>query len=165
MVSALSPYKRIDLAIAACEMANVELRIVGAGPEKERLSELAGPRTRWLGRVDQRTLEDLYQRAHCFLQPGIEDFGISTVEALACGCPVVALGQGGVLDIVDDGVHGVLYPSGDSPEAVAAAIDKSLTIRFNEMNLRRRAEDFSTAKFETGFRELITQRLDGWSLT
>jgi glycosyltransferase involved in cell wall biosynthesis len=165
MVSALSPYKRIDLAVAACERANVELRIVGAGPEKERLSELAGPRTRWLGRVDESTLEDLYQRAHCFLQPGIEDFGISTVEALACGCPVVALGQGGVLDIVDDGVHGVLYPSSDSAEAVAAAIDKSLTIRFNELTLRRRAEDFSTAKFETGLRELITQQLNGWNLT
>lgn len=164
MVAALSPYKRIDLAIDACKKLDLELRIVGDGPERKRLSQNAGSRTRLLGRVDQESLQDLYQRAHCFLQPGIEDFGISTVEALASGCPVVALGQGGVLDIVEDGEHGVLYPEANSPDALASAIDKSSTIRFNELKLRRRAEEFSAARFEDQLRELISQRLTGWSI-
>ena len=164
MVSALSPYKRIDIAIEACEKLDLELRIVGDGPERERLSQKSGSRTRLLGRVDHEALRDLYQRAHCFLQPGIEDFGISTVEALASGCPVVALGQGGVLDIVDDGEHGVLYEDADSPDALASAIDKSFTIGFNELNLRRRAEEFSTLRFNDRLRELISQRLTGWSI-
>ena len=164
MVSALSPYKRIDIAIDACQKLDLELRIVGDGPEWERLSQSIGSRTRLLGRVDQDTLLDLYQRASCFLQPGTEDFGISSVEALAAGCPVVALGRGGVVDIVNDGEHGVLYQDADSPDALAAAIDKSFTIRFNELNLRRRAEEFSDARFKGSLRELISQRLTGWSI-
>ena len=163
MVSALSPYKKIDIAINACKKLDLELRIVGDGPERERLSRNLGSRTRLLGRVDQDTLVDLYQRAGCFLQPGTEDFGISSVEALASGCPVVALGRGGVVDIVNDGEHGVLYPDADNPDALAAAIDKSFTIRFNELNLRRRAEEFTDARFESQLRELISQRLTGWS--
>jgi len=164
MVSALSPYKRIDLAIDACEQLGVELRIVGDGPERQRLDRRCGPRTRLLGWVDKDTLRGLYQRARCYLQPGIEDFGISSVEALASGCPVVALGLGGILDIVEDGKHGVLYPETDRPEALAAAIDKSFTIGFNKLNLKRRAEKFSTARFEDQLRELLSRRFTGWSL-
>ena len=164
MVSALSPYKRIDLAIEACERQGVELRIVGEGPERQRLEQRCGPRTRLLGWVDDETLRVLFQQARCFLQPGIEDFGISSVEALACGCPLVALGRGGVLDIVEDGLHGVLYQDADSVGALAAAIDKSFTISFNKSTLKRRAEDFSAAKFEDQLRVLMSRRLTGWSL-
>ena len=165
MVSALSPYKRIDLAVEACKRLNLELRVVGDGPDRKRLAEQSGSGTRLLGRVDSSALQDLYQRAYCFLQPGIEDFGISSVEALASGCPVVALGQGGVLDIVEDGVHGVLYSPAESPQALAEAIDKSFTIGFNELNLRRRAEEFSVTRFDNKLRELITQQSTGWSIT
>jgi glycosyltransferase involved in cell wall biosynthesis len=164
MVSSLSPYKRIDLAIGACERQGVELRIVGEGPERQRLEQRCGPRTRLLGWVDDETLRGLFQQARCFLQPGIEDFGISSVEALACGCPVVALGRGGVLDIVEDGLHGVLYQEADSVGALAAAIDKSFTISFNKSTLKRRAEDFSAARFEDQLRVLMSRRLTGWSL-
>ena len=164
MVSALSPYKRVDLAIRACEKLGVELRIVGDGPERQKLDSRCGPRTKLLGRVDPATLRDLLQRARCFLQPGIEDFGISSVEALASGCPVVALGRGGVLDIVAEGQHGVLFSEADSPAALAAAIDKSFTISFNKLNLKRRAEEFSAARFEDQLRVLLSRRLTGWSL-
>ncbi len=121
VVSALAPYKRVELALAACERLGMPLRVVGDGPELERLRPLAGPRTRFLGRVDGGELLALYRDAACLLQPGVEDFGISTVEALACGVPVVALGEGGVLDVVEDGVHGVLYPTAGDPGALAAA--------------------------------------------
>jgi len=147
VVSALAPYKRIDLAIAACERLGRELRIVGSGPERARLGRLAGPRTRFFDRVPNEELRRLYRGAALFLQPGIEDFGIASAEALAAGTPVVALGRGGIRDVVDDGVHGVLYDAPDSVDAVVAAIDKWSRIRFNEVDLENRARSFSIVRF------------------
>jgi glycosyltransferase involved in cell wall biosynthesis len=154
MVAALAPYKKVDAAIAACERLGVPLKVVGEGPERARLERLAGPSTELLGRVDAGRLRELYRGAICFLQPGIEDFGIAAVEALACGTPVVALGQGGVLDIVVDREHGVLFED-PSPEGLAAAIDKARRMEFNSMNLRGRAETFSADRFARGLRELL----------
>ena len=164
MVSALSPYKRVDRAIEACQQLGIELRIVGDGPERPRLQELGGPRTRFLGWVDSATLRDLYRRARCLIQPGIEDFGIASVEALASGCPVVALGEGGVLDIVRQGEHGILYEGTDPVADLAAAIDKSFTISFNKLNLKRRAESFSAARFEDQLQSVLSRELADWSL-
>ena len=164
MVSALSPYKRIDIAIDACSSLGLELRIVGEGPERVSLQDRDDANVQLLGRVDNLELRDLYRGASCFLQPGVEDFGISSVEALACGCPVVALGRGGILDIVDDGVHGVLYSEPDNSSALASAIDKSTSIRFNKTILRRRAETFSVASFENQLKELLDLRSPGWNL-
>jgi glycosyltransferase involved in cell wall biosynthesis len=117
VVSALAPYKRVDVAIAACERAGIPLRIAGDGPERERLARLAGPGAQLLGRVGDGALRDLYRGARLLLQPGIEDFGIASVEALACGTPVVAAARGGVLDVVEDGRHGVLYDDRGDPAA------------------------------------------------
>ncbi|MEM9556264.1 MAG: glycosyltransferase [Acidobacteriota bacterium] len=158
-VSALVPYKRLDLAIEACETLGLELRIVGTGPEHDRLRRLAGPGTRLLGRVDAETLRDLMQSARLFLQPGIEDFGMSSVEALAAGTPVVALGRGGVCDIVVDGVHGVLYDGLDVAD-VTEAIDRALKIRFNSLKLLHRARAFSRDRFVDALRSSIVQHLD-----
>jgi len=158
MVSALAPYKRVDLAIAACDRLGLELRIVGDGPERERLEDLAGPRTRFLGRVEPRRLRELYRGARLFLQPGIEDFGIAAVEALACGTPVVAAAKGGILDIADDGRHGVLYPDWGGPSDLAAAIDKARQIDFNELDLRSRAESFSVRRFVDRLQALLSSR-------
>jgi glycosyltransferase involved in cell wall biosynthesis len=159
MVSALAPYKRVDLAIAACDRLGIELRIIGDGPERERLEELAGPKTRFLGHVEPRRLRELYRGARLFLQPGVEDFGIACVEALACGTPVVAVGKGGVLDIVEDGRHGVLYPDWGGPSDVAEAIDKALGIELNVRDLRRRAESFAEGSFTARLRALLSSRL------
>ncbi|TNF76850.1 MAG: glycosyltransferase family 4 protein [Acidobacteria bacterium] len=159
MVAALAPYKRVDLGIAACERLGLELRVVGDGPDRERLARQGGGRARLLGRVDDETLRSLYRGARCFLQPGVEDFGISSVEALACGCPVVALGRGGVLDIVSDGEHGVLYGEENAPEALTAAIDKSGKIGFNQLNLNQRAAEFAIARFEERLQSMLSSRL------
>jgi glycosyltransferase involved in cell wall biosynthesis len=138
--------------------------MVGDGPGRDRLQRLAGPRTRLLGRVDGEALRELYRGALCLLQPGVEDFGIAPVEALACGTPVVALGRGGVLDIVTDGEHGVLYPGrgdggDDEVERLAAAIDNSRRIEFNRLNLRQRAEAFSRHRFRDRFARFVGSRL------
>jgi len=159
MVSALAPYKRVDLAIAACDRLGMELRIVGDGPERERLEELAGPRTHFLGNVEPRRLRELYRGAAVFLQPGVEDFGIASVEALACATPVVAVAKGGVLDIVEDGRHGVLYPDWGGPADLAEAIDKARQIDFNALDLRSRAESFSARRFVDRLQSLLSSRL------
>jgi len=158
VVSALAPYKRIDLAVAASERAGLDLVVVGTGPEREPLEGMGALRTRFRGRVEGEELARLYRGAACFLQPGVEDFGIASVEALASGTPVVALGRGGVLDVVEDGVHGVLYEGAGDPDRLAAAIDKCRRIGFNALNLRARAEAFSRADFRERFRSFVEAR-------
>jgi glycosyltransferase involved in cell wall biosynthesis len=160
-VSALAPYKRIEIAIAACERAGIELRIAGDGPERARLARLAGPGTRLLGRVGDEQLRDLYRGARMLVQPGVEDFGIAAVESLACGTPVVAAARGGVLDIVVDGRHGVLYDDQEglaslpAVGALAAAIDKAGQMSWNPLDLRNRAESFAAGHFADRMRSLV----------
>ena len=159
MVSALAPYKKIEEAMAACDKLGLELRVVGEGPERKRLAAMANPRVRFLGKVSAERLRDLYRGALLFLQPGIEDFGIASAEALACGTPVVAAARGGILDVVEDGRHGVLYPAWEGPSALAEAIDKALRIGFNPLDLRDRAESFSVQRFSDRIRFLLSHRM------
>lgn len=155
-VQALVPYKRIELAIEAAARAGRELRIVGSGPDRNRLEHLARGRVQFLGAVDPSTLLSLYRRAAAVIQPGVEDFGIAAVEALACGTPVVAHGRGGVLDSVIDGHHGVLVRERElSVGALAAAVDKCLAIRFDYSDLRRQAETFSASRFRAELGALV----------
>jgi glycosyltransferase involved in cell wall biosynthesis len=147
-VSAPAPYKRVDLAIRACADAGLELRVVGIDSSSPA-ARVAGP-VRWLGRVERDRLRALYRGAVAFVQPGIEDFGIAAVEALACGTPVAAAAAGGVLDIVAEEGFGVLY-SPDEPTGLSGALDKIQKNRFNKMKLRDRAESFSSARFRERF--------------
>lgn len=158
-VSALAPYKKVEHAMAACEKLGMELRIVGEGPERKRLAEMAGSRVRFLGKVGPEKLRELYRGARLFLQPGVEDFGIASVEALACGTPVVAVARGGILDVVEDGRHGVLYPDWEGPAALSEAIDKALRMGFNPLDLRDRAESFSVSRFTDRIRSLLSSRI------
>jgi glycosyltransferase involved in cell wall biosynthesis len=158
VVSALAPYKRIEVALEACERAGIELRIAGDGPERGRLARLAGPGARLLGRVDDAALRDLYRGARLLLQPGVEDFGIASVEALACGTPVVAAARGGVLDVVEDGRHGVLYDDRGGAGALASAIDKAAQMGFNPLDLRHRAESFAAGHFTGRMSSLVSSR-------
>jgi glycosyltransferase involved in cell wall biosynthesis len=146
VVAALAPYKKVDVAIEACRRAGTPLVIVGDGPERARLEQAAGPSVHFAGRVGPEELRRLYSSALCYLQTGIEDFGIATVEALACGTPVLALAQGGVLDIVESGREGLLIEDSEV-ESLAGGIDKIQQMQFNPMDLRSRAEDFSAERF------------------
>lgn len=161
VVQALVPYKRVDLAIAAAATAGRPLVVVGTGPELSRLEQLAeGASVQFAGAVSHAQLLSLYRRAACVLQPGSEDFGIAAVEALACGTPIVALGRGGICDIVVDETHGVLVaPLDASPAAFAAAIDKCRDLRFDYEDLRRQAEQFSATRFRAAFGALLDSEL------
>ena len=100
VVSALVPYKRVDLAIAACNQLGAPLKVVGSGPQARALRALAGPTVEFLGWRESHELNSLYANAKAFLFPGEEDFGITPLEAMACGCPVLAYGNGGALETV-----------------------------------------------------------------
>lgn len=118
IVSELAPYKRIDTAVRLFSRTGRRLRIAGAGPEWQRLRGMARPNVEFLGRVSDESLRELYAGCRALLLPGEEDFGITPVEALASGKPVIALGRGGALETVPQ-FGGVFYgePSEDALEA------------------------------------------------
>ena len=158
VVSALVPYKRIDIAIEASRLSGVPLRIVGDGPERGALTKLAaaggGSHVQLLGALSDAEIRDLYRRAAAVLLPGEEDFGIVPVEAQACGRPVVALARGGALETVIDNVTGVLV-SEPTPAAFAAGIARARSIAFDPRVIRQHALKFDRAVFERSIHNTI----------
>jgi glycosyltransferase involved in cell wall biosynthesis len=160
IVSALVPYKRVDLAIDACRIARVPLTIVGEGPERARLEASAGTNVTFLGRRTDEEIRALYRAAAVTLLPGEEDFGIVPLEAQACGRPVVALGRGGALETVVPNTTGMLVDEA-TPAAFADAIDRTLAARFDRSAIRRHAEQFSRQRFGNEMQALIDQLTNG----
>jgi glycosyltransferase involved in cell wall biosynthesis len=158
VVSALVPYKRIDLAIDAAMQAGYPLRIVGDGPELARLQARAGPGVRFLGPMSGATLRDEYRKATAVLLPGEEDFGIVPVEAQACGTPVVALGRGGALETVRPGVTGLLFEE-PSPSSLAAALTRAAAMRPDPGLLQAHAEQFSRSRHVAALRAVVDETL------
>ena len=154
VVSALVPYKRVDVAIRACERIGARLTIVGRGPERPRLEGLGGAQVRFLGWLGDDEIRDLYCRAIAVLLPGVEDFGMVPVEAQACGCPVVAVGIGGACETVVDGVTGMLAPDG-SVDAFAEALERCRRATFDRDAIRANALQFSRDRFRAGFQAAV----------
>ncbi len=157
-VSALVPYKRIDLAIEACNRLGRRLLVVGDGPQRRRLARLAGPTVTLTGRLGDEAVRQYLRRARAFLFAAHEDFGIAPVEAQACGTPVLAFGRGGATETVlpaDRSRRGTgLFFDPQTPDALCQAIEQfeAHPDRFDSDLARRQAEPFSTERFE---RELI----------
>ena len=154
VVSALVPYKRLDLAIHAAALARLPLRIVGRGPEEARLRRLAGPDVEFSGWLTDEQVRTMYQECTAVLMPGVEDFGMVPVEAQACGRPVVALAEGGALETVIDGVTGVLVREPDS-NAFAAAVRDLVARPLDPAVIRRHAESFSRERFKREFAAIV----------
>ena len=146
VVSALVPYKRVDLAIEACRLADAPLRIVGDGPEAHRLRALAGPGVEFIPHCPADELRRIYRNSRGLLLTGEEDFGIAPVEAQACGRPVIALARGGACETVEHGVTGLLV---EEPTATAfAAAIRALDDRaFEAARLHAAATRFAPAAF------------------
>ena len=153
-VGSLVPYKRYDVAIEAAARLRRPLVLVGKGPEEARLRALASPSVRILADLDREALRELYRTCHAFVQPGEEDFGISLVEALACGSPVVALGRGGALDTVVEGVNGSFAPL-PTGESLAAAVERLDGKSFGYTEIRATAMPFSHERFTREFRREV----------
>jgi glycosyltransferase involved in cell wall biosynthesis len=158
IVSALVPYKRLEVGIEACRLAGVPLRIVGQGPDRQRLEGMAGSAVEFLGSRTNEEIRELYRASGVVLLPGEEDFGIVPVEAQACGRPVVALGRGGALETVVDGTTGILVRS-EGPVAFAEGVRRALDGHFDEVALRRHAEGFARGRFAAQMAAVIDDAL------
>jgi glycosyltransferase involved in cell wall biosynthesis len=158
VVSALVPYKRIDLAIEACERMGVALRIVGDGPERTRLEQRAGPGVAFLGWRSSDEIRTEYRSAIAVIMPGEEDFGLVPVEAQACGCPAVALARGGALETVKDGETGVLFNE-LSTASLTDALQRARATVFDRSVLRRHAEQFARERYIQQMRAVIDDTL------
>jgi len=158
VVSALVPYKRLEVAIDACRLARVPLTIVGDGPERARLERAAGGGVRFLGRRTNEEIRDLYRRCAVALLPGEEDFGIVPLEAQACGRPVVAYARGGALETVIADETGLLVEDA-VPAAFADAVRRALDRPFDSTAIRRHAERFGRARFATEMDAVVSETL------
>lgn len=159
IVGRLVRYKRFDLAIEACKQADVPLRVIGDGTERGALGKLAGPRTEFLGIQSQAVIREQLAGARALLFPGVEDFGITLVEAQAMGCPVIAYAAGGAPESVCDGETGVLFDA-QTADAVVDAMARASAIRFDAGALNAHAQQFSIPQFKTRLSALIQTYLD-----
>jgi glycosyltransferase involved in cell wall biosynthesis len=158
VVSALVPYKRVDLAMAAARRAGVGLTVVGDGPERARLEGLAGDGVELVGWRTDEEIRTLYRTSIAAVLPGEEDFGIVPVEAQACGRPVVALGRGGALDTVLDGETGVLVPE-PTVEALALGLRRAADTAWDSARIRAGAERFSRERFITEMERVVNETM------
>jgi len=158
VVSALVPYKRLEVAIEACRLAGRPLTVVGQGPERRRLEALGAPDVSFAGALSDEDVRGLYQGARAVLLPGEEDFGIVPVEAQACGRPVIALARGGARETVLDGETGVLVRE-PSPDAFAEGIRRLESMTIDGARVRAHALQFSRARFLEQFMQQVTDLL------
>jgi glycosyltransferase involved in cell wall biosynthesis len=156
-VSALVPYKRLDIAIRAVASIGGALTVVGRGPEEPRLRQLAdatGANVEFAGWLENDEIRERYRRSRAVIMPGVEDFGMVPVEAQACGRPVVALGQGGALESVVDGVTGI-HVQEPTVDAFAEALRDVSSREFDSGIIRRHAEAFGKARFQQQFQAIV----------
>jgi len=150
-VSAFAPYKRLDLAIRACERLGRPLVLIGSGPEERRLGQLAGAQVTFLGRQPDEVVRQHLRRCRALLFPGEEDFGIVPVEAMACGTPVIAYGRGGACETV--------IPAAGSHHRKSMTPDEPTGLWFEEQTAECLAEAIASFESEAGkFSPAATRR-------
>jgi glycosyltransferase involved in cell wall biosynthesis len=159
VVAALAPYKRLDLVLEAYRGTGQPVTIVGSGPEEERLRAQAPAEVRFAGRVSDDELRGLYRSCRALVMPGVEDFGIAPLEAMACGRPAVVYGEGGGLETVIPGRTGLVF-SEPTAASLRAAVDRLQTVGFNMEALRTQAEAHGPAIFASRFRRFVLSALD-----
>jgi glycosyltransferase involved in cell wall biosynthesis len=153
----LIPYKRVDLAVRACSELGLPLLVAGSGRDRARLEGLAGPTVKFLGRAPDADLPALFARCRGFIFPGLEDFGITPVQAQAAGRPVIAFAGGGALDTVQEGVNGVLFHE-PTVEALKAALVRFNAMRFDARVVQQSAARFDAAVFAEQLRSFMAER-------
>ncbi|GAC1391726.1 MAG: glycosyltransferase family 4 protein [Candidatus Saccharimonadales bacterium] len=149
-----TPYKKIDLAVSACTNLNLPLTVIGNGPEHGSLLRIAGPSVRFITNASDELVATELLKAWAFIFPGIDDFGIVAVEALASGAPVIAYAKGGALDYINKET-GLLFRSQtiESLEQILTAFNKD---DFDSVKIRRNAQKYSDDKFVSSMKQLIS---------
>jgi len=160
IVSALVPYKRVELAIDTFERAGKRLVVIGKGPLFERFAERRTPNVELLGFVSKARIIERLSRARSLILPGVEDFGITPLEAMALGTPVVAYGEGGVLDSVMEGTTGIFFREA-TVEALGKAVAEAESRRWDRQAIRAHAATFSRARFDEELRAELRRVTEG----
>jgi len=145
--SALVPYKHVELAVDAVNDSKRRLIVIGGGPLLETLRARSGPNVQFLGHVSRDVIIDHLGRARSLILPGVEDFGITPLEAMALGTPVVALGAGGVLDSVVNGTTGIFFESA-AVNSLSRALDEVEHRTWDRAAIRAHAATFSRQRFQ-----------------
>jgi glycosyltransferase involved in cell wall biosynthesis len=159
IVSALVPYKKVDLAVKAFNKTGKRLIIVGKGPDEEKLRQLAKPNVEFVGWKSDDELALLYAGCTALVFPGEEDFGIVPLEAMASGKAVIAYGKGGALETVQDGLSGVFFYK-QTVEALEIAVSKAEQMQFDVENVRKRALQFSRSIYKDAMKKFIEEKME-----
>ncbi|MFC1643640.1 glycosyltransferase [Chlamydiota bacterium] len=157
IVSALVPYKRIDLAIEAFNKLNRPLKIIGGGTDISSLKKIAGNNIEFLGWQPSEVIREYYNKARAVIFPGEEDLGIVPIEAQACGTPVIAYGKGGVLETVIEEKTGLFFCEQEA-DKIVDIVNEFEKLSFNRHDLRENALNFSKDIFEKRMKEFIIEK-------
>ncbi len=159
VVSRLYDYKKIDWAIKACKEEGKKLVVVGEGPDSKYLKKVAGKSKDilFLGYISDEQLKAVYSNATAFIFSGIEDYGLVPIEAMACGCPVLAYKNGGLLETVIEGKTGNFFETQKELSNLVRNFDKD---SFKEKDLKERAKEFSEEKFIKEFSSFVKKHYE-----
>ncbi|MBI5229889.1 MAG: glycosyltransferase [Candidatus Magasanikbacteria bacterium] len=157
----LVSYKRFDLVVQAFNRLGLPLKIFGAGPEETTLRAHALPNIEFVGRVDDETLKNLYRGALAFINPQVEDFGLTAVESMASGRPVIAYAEGGALETVKDTVSGVFFHEQSWESLLDAVLDFDHT-RFTPEEVRASVEKFDVSQFKKQLQNTVTSLIEDY---
>jgi len=163
-VGRLTQYKKFDLLIETFNQTGLPLKIVGTGISETKLKACAKENIEFLGFITDKELRELYCKAKALIFPQVEDFGIIPLEAMACGCPIIAYAQGGALETVIDGKTGILFKK-QTPDSLKHAIQKRTTLKFNHENIQKHAQNFTEEKFQKEMFQLIEKKWNEWQKT
>jgi glycosyltransferase involved in cell wall biosynthesis len=158
IVSRFVPYKRIDLAITACNELKLPLKIIGSGREEKRLKKMAGPTIEFLGNVSDDMLIAYYKASKALLFPGLEDFGLTIIEAQKYKKPVIAFKGGGALETIVEGKTGIFFDKQDK-DSLKNAIKIFVKQKINGEDCSKQAEKFSKTVFKTAFLRLVNNAI------
>lgn len=163
-MSRLVPYKRVDLAVQAFNELGLPLVVIGGGSELEKIKVMAKDNVKVMGRQPDEVVKEYYAKCRAFIFPGEEDFGITPVEAQACGRPVIAYGKGGALETVVDGKTGLFFEE-QTVESLKDAILRFQKMKFDKKEIRKHAEEFSVEIFENKIKSFVEEKYEEFKNT
>lgn len=149
-----TPYKRTDLAVAACTQLSLPLKVLGDGPQHSELLKAAGPSITFQTKTTDQDIDEAIGSAEAFLFPGLDDFGIAPVEALAAGTPVIAYKGGGALDYVQDGKNGMFFEKQTNESLVN--ILEGFKVSYSASEIAGSAQEFSEENFAMRMKDFLS---------
>ena len=159
--SRMVPYKKIDLIVEAFSQTDKKLLVIGDGPDMAKIKSKAGKNVELLGFADDETMADLMGRAKAFVFAAEEDFGITPVEAQACGTPVICFGRGGARETVLDGESGLYFMEQNAKELLAAVAKFEQNYdKFEPTKIRENSLKFSRARFEAEIKSYVKKKYE-----